>query len=385
MRVTIVLFVFLLLLTFACNKNDGKFKQAITIAKIHNDSIPLDSMTSPEGNDICFHEDKNNNILVYLINRKTNSLYIYDWLSKKQLSKLSFQVEGPSGVGNVNYVYAKSRDSIFLLSNYQYKLTLINSKGNILRKFTLLPDGSKFDESTLQAPSGSYSILPTGGWQSPIIETNNVIYLCGFPNLNPMQKDFYSVGKVSLALNLKTGKVTYFKGYPDSYKEKAALPMQSLSPFWVHNAYNGSIIYSFPDDHNISIYNLSSGATVSKKVISDKFKANNQLFKRSNNPFDELNYFMSTSHYDRIIYDKYRKIYYRFVKINKYKTYNNSLRFPFDYRIIVVDSNFVKKGEIESSVEYDHGYFFVSKDGLYLQENNPQNEDFLYFSLFKLN
>ncbi|SFF08989.1 DUF4221 family protein [Thermoflexibacter ruber] len=357
------------------------------------DSIyfPIDSLTSfNNGNDVSYKKIEGKDYLI-ILNRKINAIQMHDLESKKMTKRIYLEQEGPNGVGIPSYILFQSLDSIFVLSSFLYKISLVNAEGKLLQKYSLLNAGVKFDEATGQAPKvpeDSYAGLPQGGTNTMFI-VNNELYMGCIPSITPFIKEFYTKGQVGLKLNLRTKKISYFMPYPEVYRKKMFFPLAYLTEFGsAYNPDKNTLTYSFPCDAKVYEMDLNTNKIASYQASSVYFK---EIEIFSTNPAEdpnraekEFDFAVSHPHFERIRYDPYRKVYYRNIFLpNDKKKEKNDWHPYVRSNYIILDENFKVLGETLLPEYVGSSYYFINEEGLFLQ-GLSRNEDEICFYRYEL-
>lgn len=104
---------------------------------------------------------------------------------------------------------------------------------------------------------------------------------------------------------------------------------------------------------------------------------------------------LEVARYGDLVYDPYRKVYYRFAYpavelADEVDWLGRAVYGRKKCSIIILDEDFSIKGETLLPEEVYNTYvYFINKDGLYIskdyQMNYDQSEDFMTFELFDLN
>ncbi|OIN59488.1 hypothetical protein BLX24_11010 [Arsenicibacter rosenii] len=354
--------------------------------KIEN--IPLDNETSKSNLEYQFYE-KNNNKFFYLLSSSSKKIIVYDWITKAILNKINLIEEGPDGVGHPNDFFVKSPDSIYILSRYLYRLSLINSKGTVIDKYRLLPSETPFDEKQLSRPPSKYgyTALPTAGnaKSGDIIDDGKLITLLCDPNLNHMNyEEYYKHAKNILIYDKKTKNITYSLPFPDIYKNNLFYPTQYDWRYRTYNPRKNKAIVSFPADNNI--YEMDINGSNIKAIMANSmyFDEVKPMSAPVNNPEDRFKHAVNNFYYGGIYYDKFKEIYYRLVNhpMNVEGDIRNTKLKSFETSIIVLSKNYKILGEIKIPKKYFSGVAFVNSEGIYLKKMTT-SDDSLPFVLLK--
>ncbi|MFC5190845.1 DUF4221 family protein [Algoriphagus aquatilis] len=152
------------------------------------------------------------------------------------------------------------------------------------------------------------------------------------------------------------------------------------------------ILYSFPLSDSLIEYAISS--KLSKRIYAgfskrNKFKSEElassqtDLIDVSSN--EQFNSFIGQFNYDKILYDEYRKLFYRFIE---FPIPNNVLEIPARIKplgILIFDQDFNKIGEYDLGYgKYTISHCFISSKGLNLinYEKIISEESSITFDIF---
>ena len=159
-------------------------------------------------------------------------------------------------------------------------------------------------------------------------------------------------------------------------------------PYYCLNEH-GDYVISFPACHQLVSGNLNgsrqstiveSGCNAIKEIKPyRKYK-----FIMNHSSDDVWSWYMNNPSYEGILYDKYRKVYYRFARLPlpEYKKGDRGNRKPLV--VIILDENLQYLGEylMPTVVEYFSTNAFVSERGLNIQVISD-NEDVLQFYVYE--
>lgn len=298
---------------------------------------------------------------------KTNQSIILDEYDLRELKR-------------VRGVYYKNKDSIFFIGINKF-IIKNNNNQQLYSKYYNNPENNSY-----------FPVIITN--DSPPFIYNHTLYFTKLIDLKP--GDNYYNSNLLIAFDLKKDSLYELKhtNYPMMYYNKCFLSNElSLK----HTKANKDlVILNYPIDDTLYIYSLKKQKIIDKKKIRSKYKKGEVKSTDCSKIWDTKTYWkhLYTSYlYNAIIYDKYRNIYYRLVKLPK-KDYDlnkkyNSMNIPFSIMVLDKDFNILAESEILNiKPEFIWFDYFVNKDGLWISVNNPDNpdynEDTLKFKLFKL-
>jgi len=379
MRNNVLLYTLIFLATWACvSKKDKPSEQdqrdSVMLVKTDEKIFELDSTTSYQTlfMDI-FHEKATNKQYLLYENRIKSTIQFYDYDKGTLAKEIALKREGPDGVGKIRGFYAKSLDSIYVMSSKFYQFILINGAGAVLNRYRLITQGTAVRD-----------------WSMPVIYTStrpivlkNKIYFVAYPESKP-----YELMNMVLSLSISDSSIQLMYNYPDIYKNGEPWGMFIVDVTQTATS-SGTILYSFGADpylHESDHVNLNK-----------KYFAGSKYFKETENwdkniPDGKEAGDVIVNRFRNILYDPYRKVYYRTTSLklpplNVNNEKNTLWNKPIS--IIILDKSFKKIGEtlLEPNL-YDFRNFVVTADGLLICNSNPYNsslqEGKLKFTLFKL-
>ncbi len=327
---------------------------------------------------------KNNNEFICTLNSPTNSLQFYN-LNGDKFNEIVFKHEGPNSTEIISGFLYISKDSIFILNNQHNKIFRVSENGSILKSYQL-PSFSQ----------DKYFLRPWTEDGTEIFQKGSHLYIPGIPwiNYDKNPTEYYNKGLLSIDLNLENGSSKFQIPYPnkDQLIDKA-YTTQSIHPKCIANTKTGNLIYSFGVDPYVYEYS-TEGVFISKNLLGTKNP--NEGIKPLENrrglddPIEEMLNYTNNLCYERLFYDKYRNLYYRFVKHSipnsqEYtrKDFHMGKKPWFKYSLIIADSNFNILDEIALANNTGSGAFLITREGIMLQKEN-EDENIMEFDLFKV-
>jgi len=362
-----------------------KPEELYSVKLVHSGDLefPLDNYSSLFSTCIkMFIEDGDEHL--YVLNAITNSINIYNLKDTTSLEVLTFEESGPEGTGKIDGFDVHSRDSIFLISSSSYKASIVSmrEKDTVITTIKLIDKNQDINYT-------AYS-----DYQSSIFKYKNDIYIHSTPFSDPLKTKPFQVGNSMLKVNLKTSEISNLNTFSEAYdglwpsgffKRYSSLPTDA-----------NRVIFSFPIDNNIQVYDLTSKESINHKASSVHFDEIKEydlsLYKDNTENFKK--HYINEGHYGQIFYDKFRNVYYRFAYIPDYVGIQNNdprveTKIP---SVIILNESFEKIGEQKlEKYEFLPIMSFVGKEGLYI--NQPRildretweiQEDVFRFVLFKL-
>jgi hypothetical protein len=341
--------------------------------------IELDTLTDPYKNHIFLYDGFREKIL-YLSSDLDNSLQTYNWNSGKIINKKKIPKEGPEGVGEINSFFVENKDSIYLLSSYSYKLSLVNSNYKVSKRYSLIP-------SLETANTLGKGMFPIGKQACPIGMFEDKIILGGYPFLERFDKKFYTEGKTSLLLDKHSGSIEYLTSVPPSYlkrfKDGFKIVSQNVFLSQTFNYKKGLMVISHRTEPFIEVIDLKSRSLKREYAGSDKAQHIPWIKKKVGNQ-DDFDFFVKNAYFSSIYYDKFRNVYYRLLESpnpDKKDSFDGkSWTIPF---VIILDENFKKIGETPLPPKFAMASMIITEKGTYINQYD-EREGKLVFTLFKL-
>ncbi|MCM1032074.1 MAG: DUF4221 domain-containing protein [Oscillibacter sp.] len=266
--------------------------------------------------------------------------------------------------------YVHAPDTIYFYSYY---------KGQIY-EFHDLASSSSYN--TYQVPLTNKRRIPGRvNIFNGIYPFNNTLYMTSYTlGETEVNKRYTNIG-----FNRHTHEVRYDFEYPKEYLKAnwgGGIYRIGYSCF---NKEHNKIIYSFPILHTLEVYNCKNGTTESifagsKYIKSIKAARKNKKRELTND--EQFKYFMDNNSYSAIIYDKYRKCYYR---IAEQSTLSSQKTFFKQNSIIILNENLEKIGEHLLPLRYGTT-LLIAPEGILIPyiPPIPDEDESLNFHLFNL-
>ena len=320
-------------------------------------------------------------------NRETRTLLIYELLSGKFVKKFSFDAEGPNGIGPMlNNYWMKDFNNIYIPGITHSVIYQTDTTGIIKGKidFSETEDGLltipsyytnldhkqlHFIDGALYIPQGINRRLGTDRWieESPtaVIMDTLTRKLKKFPMLHPQ-------GKIS---SEDYGQYMYDLSYSMTYDGE-------------------NFIYSFSCEDELYKVNPST-ASIEKIPAASQYLSPITAQKKRPDDFQQaVKASCEMPSYRNILYDKYRKVYYRFAfpeteleeNLNYMQILHNGKK---EFSIIILDEDLNIVGETKfPPFTYVPHICFIREDGLYISASHFMREDYsddwLRFQKFEL-
>lgn len=394
--IKVLIFLVNIFLIFSCNeKKDTPVRRNAADKYTHSlkltgeiIKIPIDSVTLPVGplavNDIS---DYNNRYLVQL-NSQQRMLQVYNWKDKELINR----IELPAEIDNPTYFYYINHDSILITNSHKYSLYLINEKGTINKKFSLLV--GKIDHEIAQttppsqASTEKYVALPLPDNRNPMVRIGPYMILRCVPWIDPFNPKYFELGKLRMKVNLSIDNdISYFLGYPEIFQNNNKYPTKFFNESSTFNSYTRQLIFDFPAEEYLYVTDIN-GVNVTKYWAGSEFFDQVQpMSSFSENNIKQAEHAMNNSFFERILFDPFKNVYYRMVwhpdKENQYSFRDSSKEINIDLGVIILDKDFRKIGEVILPKSITNTFWFPSPEGLYIQSDVGDTAN-LSFQLFQL-
>lgn len=377
--VSVVAFLVTTFLIFSCQEEKINKNYKYQLIDAGQVQFPIDTKTPLVSSSIKYFENDDVEYLFFL-NNITNSIQRFAFSNPNETITIELDKNGPNGVGLIDGFDVQSIDTLIVNSPSSYKVSLISQiyTSPIIKSFKTLKRNNKI-EYTPFANNSNRLILHEKNIFIPIV-----------PYCDPKSEDCFNYGNSELALNLNDQSLNTFNVYSEIYSENWSGRYLRYSTDY--NLETNTMFYSLPAEPRIISKDLTTGETSYHNGASTLFE--------EIRPYDDQGrltdkeHYINEPHYGQILYDKYRKLYYRFAYRPDYRGIkNNDHRVETkDPSIIVFDENFKLLTELDLPIyEYITPMAFVSKNGLFIsqpliidKENEIIEEDVLRFVLFKL-
>nr|WP_302830518.1 DUF4221 family protein [uncultured Bacteroides sp.] len=302
-----------------------------------------------------------------------SDIYIYDMNSGNFVKKVSIKTEGDNSVlGSFGGYFAVDMEHIFIPSLYVNTIFVVDTIGNVKQKINY---------SNTESGSMLIPFIPDS--KSQMVFIGDSLYIP--QTVNGMLGD-KAIEESPIKIVIDTAKATI-----------TALPMKfppliSYKDFGTVGAFGAeysccydekNFIYSFYADEDLYLTSPTH-KKIEKKKAKSKYIDNVTVFRSTEGNFQKM---VKTqcehASYGKILYDKYRDVYYRFAyppcEINDYSgDYVDLIRSGRkNFSIIILDNRLNIIGETSfPSYTYNSNLSFILEDGLYLSLNHIKNPDY---------
>lgn len=362
----------------SCNqKQKEKVIASVSIDRMVAE-LPIDHKTSniSRGLQGFHHEGKD---FVFNINWTQNSLQIYDVMKGEKINELFFQAEGDQQVGRIFGFHVHNFDSIFLFTQQASEIIMIDSTNRIKKRVTYeLPDiySNAFVHNAYFI---SYPILRK---DELIVKT----HLQG--NYREMTDETLEEKPITYSINLNTSQVKMLsQKYPEDYLNEGL-------KFYEYSMAGGkrNLVFSFFGDHRL--FYVNDEGELQSKMAKSKYLADQlPLFPIYGERENTYNYLLASDHYESLLFDKYRQLYYRFA-FQKQETegmteLSQLKEAPNSFSVMILNKDLDVIDEVLfNEKKYLPNNVFVGKKGLYISTSHPDNlenkENKMVFDLLKV-
>ena len=385
-----VTYVIIISLIISCNTGTGievKNKQRGTLKAVKklevttDKKFPLDSLSAPRPPYIQMYNDANGNEYLAMLSGYSKNIFIYNYDSANtpvnQIPISTIQL--PLAF------HIKNMDSIYVYDDKMMEMVLLNNKSQAVSKASLINNANMKDLSWTYkypqyVPHTVNAIIERAG---KLIFPGQFIWTLP----DTVARNF----KFTSLIDINNNTVNYIHKYPYSVYGHGYLWDEPMFTGVYNNMMpdNKNMVYSFPVSHDLVIYDVdtdsektvyggSNEAATITSLDAKKYKNNNEyIYQKA----------CTSDLYGGILYDKYRKVYYRFLRK---ALPEKGVRLRWENKgvaVIVMDQHFNYLGETEigDMNQFYPDNSFVTKEGLNIEYIEPDNDEkFLTFKIFTL-
>lgn len=344
----------------------------------------LNPQTSMFIKKLSLYTDENGREFLTFQNNVEPEILWYDLASQKYVKTIKLEKEGNNGVGIFCGYQIYSENEIYIPEMMQAVIDVVNTKGEIIRKI-------KYEKTSSGKPTIPF--ISASFPYTPIYIINKKLYIPQTPNR--AINNFLTNSPVTLILDTINNSVSEFEvRFPQVISEEAMRGNTLGIETDYSMCYNGKeFVYSFLLDEDISIVSLE-GKILNK--VKAKSRYLEKVYDEMKSPADiseQVELLCSIPMYGNLIYDEYRKVYYRFVYPETELGNDNFMDIwqlgRSKFSVMILDENFNVLGEtLLPENTYASNLFFIREDGLYISTSfvkNPNyNDDKLCFRRFDI-
>lgn len=265
--------------------------------------------------------------------------------------------------------FVQSKDSVFILPDESQSVFLINGTGKVI------------SNRNLRMKQNDMTFVLSGFPNNPMQFFNGRLYLRCVPKIATFheKKTYFSISPEIVLKSDTAAPVGHAGGWPETYTTVNYYddyPLLCLTK----NEGRTQLVYSFASQPDLYVYE-------GEKLVSRHPAASDSVHEPTPFPDDSIGniaftmrYLVTVPRYGKVLYDPYRKIYYRvaYHASGYYSDDGTTTRRPFDrpWSIIVLDEHFTKLGEwnFDPSV-YAFSPLYVSREGLLVPHRETDNSD----------
>ncbi|WP_321480638.1 DUF4221 family protein [uncultured Bacteroides sp.] len=373
------LFIFLAMLMSCSNsiissKNEraGKLHSTYDLVLISEKKIILDESTAPKPPYTQIYSDISGVRMFTLLNPFNNSIYFYNYTNGEYIKKIHYEKEGSDAILSIAGYYIKNEDSIYLYNRPLVEIVLADSHGHVKQRYSLKGNGTDWAS---KYPQYEFSTV------CPIFEIDRHLILTGLCPFS-IKESFVDKFFFTACIDLDNNQIEYYHSYPSEIYGKNAnwedpLFMQvypTISP-------EGYLVHSFTASHDIYVSQWNSnishssygGSNIARTIYSIDWD-----FLSEQTP-QELIYthYLQQDLYAAILYDPWRKVYYRFMQQGIKDATIHSQLTEKPLIVIMMNEQFEYLGEtlIGTSREWNWTNSFVTKEGLNIEYIDKKDVD----------
>lgn len=390
------IYLLFLILLLSCTKDnvvevvnsfEGSLKSKNNLVESNLKRFKLDSITAakPKYMSLVFNDSTKKRELTF-INDFAHSIQFYDYENLSFIKKIKIEKSGNNGITKPSGYYIKNKDSIYVYNMNRLELFLINSKGKILNKKSLI--------GTMDIKKSPWfekypQYMPTT--VTPLLGIDKGLLIMG-QFMGDVPEKIINTFKYTTFIDDKLKQTKLMFKYP---KE-----LYGSNYFWGDPVFSqvfydvvptaqgkSKIVFSFPVSHDIYLSeDINSQNLIKKYAGSNYAKTISSLNVKNNKkikPLELRTNYMKNDLYGAILYDKYRNVYYRFIRRGVKESLNKFESKDKPIAVIIYDNQFNYLGETDLGLakEYHWENSFVSKEGLNIEWIDAKDIDEIYLNL----
>ncbi|GIV37714.1 MAG: hypothetical protein KatS3mg032_2093 [Cyclobacteriaceae bacterium] len=324
----------------------------------------------------------NNETWLISYNQKMHSLQFYNINERSRKSIISLMSAGPSGVEQISGICFINFDSILLATTSpKRRLVLIDSQANLIDQWEI--------SDTLKYNNILYDLYIYKNFELTFNRGKVTVSISPYlPPESPACYQYPYLVEYDLIKRRVTANYGQFPFESDKIYLYLELPKHKVTPYYD--------IVHFSGSHDLFCYDvytkeLKRVVRAKSKYLQKKFKTLDPKIIIDDLQEEEKIFYVTQGRYDQLLYDSFRELYYRIVKLPvDYRNLEGKPHWEpdFMYSIMILDAEFRYVNEIElPGRTYNPSLATVTRDGLLISLNNPANqgidEDHIYFHVFK--
>ncbi|MDR0572692.1 MAG: DUF4221 domain-containing protein [Tannerella sp.] len=367
------------------NEQAGKLSATYQLVIHGEKKIPLDNETAPNPPYMQIYTDAFGIQILSFLNPYRNTIYLYNYAEGTFIRSISYEREGPNGILHPAGYYIKNMDSIYVYNMMMPELVLTDSASRVKQRSSLIPDHSDQNLWTVYYPQYMPCTV------IPMMEIDETLALIGYSPFS-LKDSLIDDFRFTAFMDMKTFQVTFRHTYPvELYGNNANWDgVEFFTPVYPALSPSGELIYSFPVSHDIYLAKWNTGnykVAYAGSNTAKTIRSMDQRETRTPNQIILAHYFQYDT-YSAILYDTWRKTYYRFMLQHLPNASPQTAVGKKPIVIIMMDEQFNYLGEtlIGTGEEWNWTNSFVTAEGLNIEyiDEEDENEDYLNFKIFKI-
>lgn len=365
-NIYIILFILLTCCTNSVNMRNeqkGQLTASYQLVVGNEKKILLDDDTAPNPPYMQMIRGKNEEQILTFFNPHKNAIYFYDYENSVCTRTIEYEQQGPNAVFRLAGYFIKNMDSIYVYNRSLVELVLTDSLGHVKQRISLR-DNNKNDWYNFY-PQYEFSTI------NPMSENKGQLILTG---MSPYGTDsLYHKFKFTSCIDLKSGNVKFMHTYPLKLYGFNAFQWQDPLFMQVYRELlpNGEFIYSFPVSHDIYITSFDANNFKTVYAGSNVAGSIRSMYDYKGKIPGEIivEHYIKYDFYTGIIYDSYRKVYYRFMMQAIPGATPNTHWKEKPVIVIIMDEQFNYMGEtvIGTGEEWNWKNSFITPEGLVIE------------------
>ena len=369
-----------LLLGASCSSPSRPIDYGTELTATDSICLSIDEHTHYESKSIFQFEENGHEYLSFLNEKASYKVHIYDLDTKQVIKTIHLQKEGRNAMPSTNGCFPLSSKH-FLITTWNGVFGIINEKGEVENKNSFWKDSVNFHAfDHICCMSYTYR---------PAIIKDSILYFSQSLLKYPRKKDEWDKIPIFAYADLHKKKLGWTELRYPSIFNKDEIDYILYDPEISYTYTGKEVVVSLGQYDSIFVssdfkhkkaYNAKSHylphvRPVSQNLQIDLFKT---IHDRGLQP-----------HCHHLMYDKYRKVFYRFALMpdDNIKPFSNNPHQSFSIIILNKDYEIIGETKFPGNT-YAHHLCFVGKKGLYISENNENNPQFdenkLVFRCFTL-
>jgi len=298
-------------------------------------------------------------------------IHVYDF-NKENWFNIPMKAEGPNQVYGLGTFSFNTDSTLYYFPSVVQKSFKANFQGKVI-------DAGEF---SIKFGHGINNTV----FNPQIMQDGTKI---GFLSMQFLDMDViknYELAKLFTIYDFKTKESNHIINFPKEFLGRVwSMNDQSMTSLFENN----KIIINFSKSHFLYVYNTSGDL---ERKINVKVKGVGNAKPLENGSAGAINDMLktyATGKYSSLIYDKWRKVYYRVGKyydINNFAPKNikelNSMRHKQVYVIVVLNESLEVIGTDyfnQSEININDSNYFINENGLYLHLSNYDDENMLSY------